>query len=404
LSVRGAIAGNPTAQEYGDAVYRENGIGVLAPWGHCGIYYGINNYDEHMVIEFHGLDEIKNDILLSSFKEVGPYWGANQSTNLSNRPDTFSERQTIIQYADELDTQDPDYCGLDCIKPISGWGTIIKPSEVDEIRCDGVVEYCYEYGTDFPVWGKNGTHYDISKYPEEHNTLYGLQQWSNDPDTGLAPVVQCGYAGGSSTYLTSYASIDYPEITVNKTSYSDRTVVTMRASDQSGIHRMRYKWGSMGTDISYRYPHPPTQDYQEETATTYSTSDLYIWAQDGAGNTDSWHKYTITVNQPPNPPYNESPNDGATGVSRTTDLDWSCSDPDGDTVYYTVYFEKDDSSPDNIIKNDSTGSSADPGTLDYDSHYYWQVKADDHNGGVTWGPVWDFWTGSGLRWWRCNKL
>jgi len=59
------------------------------------------------------------------------------------------------------------------------------------------------------------------------------------------------------------------------------------------------------------------------------------------------------VNQAPGTPYNEDPADGESGVSITTNLDWSCSDPDGDTVYYTVYIEKNDS-PDNIIKNDQT--------------------------------------------------
>ncbi len=103
-----------------------------------------------------------------------------------------------------------------------------------------------------------------------------------------------------------------------------------------------------------------------------------------------WVDYSY--NDAPNAPINENPYDGQSNVSSTTDLNWSCSDPDGDTVYYTVCLEKNDSSPDNIIKNDSTGSYADPGTLDYNSHYYWQVKADDHKGGETWGPVWDFYT------------
>ncbi len=101
---------------------------------------------------------------------------------------------------------------------------------------------------------------------------------------------------------------------------------------------------------------------------------------------------TYEVNEAPNTPSNPDPTNGATNVSRTTDFYWSCSDPNGDTIYYTVYFEKNDSSPDNIIKNDSTGSYVDPGTLDYDSHYYWSVKADDYNGGVTLSPVWDFYT------------
>jgi len=123
----------------------------------------------------------------------------------------------------------------------------------------------------------------------------------------------------------------------------------------------------------------------------------YLVAQDMAtgdtGYIDFFELWvTYDSNDAPNTPSNEDPGDGDTGVSRTANLDWSCSDPDGDPLYYTVYFEKNDSSPDTIIKNDSTGSSADPGTMDYSSHYYWRVKADDHNGGVTWGPVWDFYT------------
>jgi Tol biopolymer transport system component/subtilisin-like proprotein convertase family protein len=136
---------------------------------------------------------------------------------------------------------------------------------------------------------------------------------------------------------------------------------------------------------------------------------LHYW--DGASPNQTWYlvvkdnlsadtgyidffELWVTYNVPPNPPSSPDPEDGENNVSRASDLDWNCSDPDGDTIYYTVYFEKNDSSPDNIVKNDSTGSYADPGTLDYSSHYYWNVKADDHKGGVTLGDVWDFYTES----------
>lgn len=123
----------------------------------------------------------------------------------------------------------------------------------------------------------------------------------------------------------------------------------------------------------------------------------YLVAQDMAtgdiGYIDFFELWvTYSVNDPPNTPSSEDPSDGATGVSINADLDWSCSDPNSDTIYYTVYFEKNDSSPDVAIKTDQTGSSASLPTLDYSSHYYWQVKADDHKGGVTWSPVWDFYT------------
>ena len=106
---------------------------------------------------------------------------------------------------------------------------------------------------------------------------------------------------------------------------------------------------------------------------------------------------TYEANEPPNTPYSPDPSNGASNVPVNSDLDWSCTDPNGDIVYYTVYFEKNDSSPDNIIKNDATESSVNLGNLDYDSDYYWRVKADDHKGEVTWGPssgAWHFRTES----------
>jgi len=100
----------------------------------------------------------------------------------------------------------------------------------------------------------------------------------------------------------------------------------------------------------------------------------------------------VPPNSAPNTPYSPDPYDGEDGVSIGQDLDWSCTDSDGDTLYYTVYFEKNDTSPDVIVKNDQTGSSCALSQLDYNSHYYWRVVADDHRGGVTSSPVWDFYT------------
>ncbi|MFC1651313.1 hypothetical protein ACFL2X_07055 [Candidatus Latescibacterota bacterium] len=48
-------------------------------------------------------------------------------------------------------------------------------------------------------------------------------------------------------------------------------------------------------------------------------------------------RYTVNViqlNRSPNEPYNEDPSDNSTNVSINADLDWSCSDPDGDSIYY----------------------------------------------------------------------
>ncbi|HPP71137.1 MAG TPA: hypothetical protein PLK95_10495 [Pseudothermotoga sp.] len=46
-------------------------------------------------------------------------------------------------------------------------------------------------------------------------------------------------------------------------------------------------------------------------------------------------------NTPPSKPGNPNPANGATNVSRTTTLSWSCSDPDGDTLTFDIYFGTD---------------------------------------------------------------
>jgi len=190
-------------------------------------------------------------------------------------------------------------------------------------------------------------------------------------------------------------------------------------------------------------PSGPTSG-ETDTSYTYSTSTTdpegddikYGWDWDGDGNVDEWtgwyssgetasvshswgntgtynvkvktydgDKYstwsnalTVTIssaNNPPNKPSSPSPSDGATGVSISTDLSWSCSDPDGDSLTYDVYFGTD-SSPDSgeLVSSGQSTASYDPGTLSYSTTYYWKIVAHDGNGGTTEGSVWSFTTQS----------
>jgi len=97
-------------------------------------------------------------------------------------------------------------------------------------------------------------------------------------------------------------------------------------------------------------------------------------------------------NQPPDAPSNPSPSDGATGVDIDADLSWNCSDPDGDSLTYDVYFEANDSTPDVLVSDDQIETFYDPGTLEYETTYYWQIIATDEYGATTDGPIWNFTT------------
>ncbi len=114
---------------------------------------------------------------------------------------------------------------------------------------------------------------------------------------------------------------------------------------------------------------------------------------DSEGLTDT-QDITITlnpVNDPPAQPFGETPSDGATGVSINADLGWSCTDPEGDALTYDVYFGTANP-PATIIANDQSGTTCDPGLLQYSTTYYWRVDATDANGATTQGTVWSFTT------------
>jgi len=106
--------------------------------------------------------------------------------------------------------------------------------------------------------------------------------------------------------------------------------------------------------------------------------------------------YTAPPNNPPNTPSKPSPANHATGVSINADLSWSGGDPDAeDTVTYDVYFGTSDPPP--SVSNHQTGTTYDPGTLSYDTEYYWKIIATDNHGASIASPLWDFTTQAALN-------
>jgi hypothetical protein len=100
----------------------------------------------------------------------------------------------------------------------------------------------------------------------------------------------------------------------------------------------------------------------------------------------------ILVNHPlPQIPSNPTPYDGETDVPiNEIYLHW-----DGYLLRNDVYFGK--SSPPPLVAKNLSGNRYDPGLMDTNTTYYWQIVAKDYAGASTPGPIWNFTTGSRIN-------
>ena len=103
----------------------------------------------------------------------------------------------------------------------------------------------------------------------------------------------------------------------------------------------------------------------------------------------------VKLNNLPATPSNPNPADGADNVSLDVTLSWECSDPDGDTLKYDLYFGTSANPP--LIAEDLTEAKYSVSGLESGTTYYWRVVANDPHGVKTEGPVWTF-TTMGYEW------
>lgn len=158
-------------------------------------------------------------------------------------------------------------------------------------------------------------------------------------------------------------------------------------------------------DVYFDTVNPPVNIVSSgQSGTTYdpgtmTAGETYYWKivaeDDESASTEGpiW-SFTVFINSPPNQPSNPDPNDGETDVDVETDLSWTCSDPDGDSVVFDVYLEANDQSPDVLVSYHQSQPYYDPpNPLEYETHYWWRIVAWDPYGASTPGPNWDFFTG-----------
>lgn len=95
------------------------------------------------------------------------------------------------------------------------------------------------------------------------------------------------------------------------------------------------------------------------------------------------------VNQAPKTPTGPIPANGAPHVDIDADLSWTGGDPNPqDTVTYDVHFGT--TTPPPLVSSDQPVTTYDPGTMIYDTTYYWQIAAWDNHDDSTAGPIWSF--------------
>jgi YVTN family beta-propeller protein len=103
------------------------------------------------------------------------------------------------------------------------------------------------------------------------------------------------------------------------------------------------------------------------------------------------------INAPPFEPFNPTPPDGGSGVSVSTILSWEGGDPDsGDSVIYNVFKGTDPNQPLDQICADVNhpDTFCIPPLLEYDTTFYWMVRATDSSGNISGVPFpyWSFTT------------
>lgn len=94
------------------------------------------------------------------------------------------------------------------------------------------------------------------------------------------------------------------------------------------------------------------------------------------------------INEPPATPSDPNPANGTTGSTIETDINWVCTDPDGDPLTYDIYFGTQADPP--LVIEGISEDTFDPGVLDYFTQYFWKIIAHDDHSNSTESPVWSF--------------
>ncbi len=177
-----------------------------------------------------------------------------------------------------------------------------------------------------------------------------------------------GYHGTTYTYTTSSIDPDTDDV-YYQLDWGDGTMSSWLGPYASGqTIQASYLWGSPGLYLMKAH-----------------SKDIY-------GQQSTWSS-TLSVemqNRAPTQPTSPSPQNSASDVQKNPTLNWIGADPDGDFVTADVYFSTINP-PLKVVDNQS-GFSFLPGSLLFQTTYYWKIISWDGFGGNNSSPVWSFTT------------
>ena len=198
------------------------------------------------------------------------------------------------------------------------------------------------------------------------------------------------------SFTTEEEPLDPPEKAISPSppnSATDQSIDTgLSWTDGGGAETYDVYFGTDPTPGSPEFKINSANTNYDPGTLAYSTT--YYWridAKNSAGTTtgDVW-SFT-TEDEPLEPPVkavSPSPANGTTEQSIEANLSWV---DGGGAETFDVYFGTAPSPGSGEFKGNQSGTSFDPGTLDYDTTYFWRIDSTNSDGTTT-GDVWSFTT------------
>ena len=240
--------------------------------------------------------------------------------------------------------------------------------------------------------------YNPTTHQAFYNTTYSLQGtytffiWANDTNNNEV---------NSAPYFFTMTNTppnmpSNPDPANGETNVDTTVTVSWTGTDPDPGETVTYDLYFGTTNPLPRVANNLTMNFYQFSSLLYETTYYWYivsWDPHGAHTVGTvWYFMTENApNNPPNAPGNPYPSNGQTSVSVTTDISWSCTDPDsGDTLTYDVFLGTVNPPP-KILGNQSN-VTYDPATLSFSTTYYWKIVAWDNHHAHTSGPVWSFTT------------